>query len=164
MAIKVIPSNEEDASILVPLGILAFSTDAMNKKIFDPSKATPEQNKVHLDWRIERHKRRNHGNGKYYFKAVDEETAVVCGYSAVFSPEVDRSNVVVGVQGTEAESGEKKQEELKLPASTPKETVEFMERLEGRMKELEKEVLGEREDVWCKFSSSVHFLGEGLVS
>ena len=149
MAIEVQPSGEEDASILVPLGIRAFADDAMNQKIFDPATATAEQNKEHLEWRIERHKKRVRGVGRYYFKAIDEETGAVCGYSAVMSPEGKRGNVLEGTQG----AGTGGVEEANLPVSTPKETKDFLLAMDEKMKALKKDALGEREDVWCKSSN-----------
>jgi hypothetical protein len=156
MAIKVLPIAPEDARILVPMGFAAFATDAMNIRVFDPSNKTSAQIAEHLAWRTERFKHRSTGPGKFFFKAVDEESGAVTGSVGLYSPEATKKTPAALVPAAAQEAEE---EGLKLPASTPKETVEFFEMLEKKMEGLKKEVLGERGDFWCEFPFYYFLLG-----
>lgn len=147
MTIQILPAELSDAAILYPIGELAFAGDAMNQKILDYSKGTPEQIAEARAWRLERTKRRMDGEGKHYIKAVDSETGVIVAYAGAYTPEAAASTKLATAAMKPEATGEAK-EESKKPAIF---NAEFVAHAEKIMIETKKRVLGEKaDDVWCR--------------
>lgn len=167
MPFAILPATVDDVPEMVPVGLLGFQNDLLNRAILPLHEATPEQLEEHLTWRMARQRDRMTGEGRYFVKAVDEETGAIVGVCGIFSPEVVRQNAKEGTEASGAEvvsvpDGEAKQKPKKLEMPSILK-VELQERLEGVMKTAQGEILGEREDVWSEFLRSLFFFPFLLV-
>lgn len=137
MSIIITPATQTAALTLTKIGIAAYANDKLFN-IFLPqdeessSFSTAQQEIAYLAWRTERNRRRISGEGKHWFKAIDERGEVV-GFTGVYEPEVYNRAVEEGY----GQVSEFVNEELLAEAEWAKEV--------GREK-----YLGERKDVWCK--------------
>lgn len=156
MAITIVPATVDDAPELTRVGMLGFQDDLLNRTILPLHEATPAQLSEHLQWRVARARDRMTGPGKFYVKAVDSETGAIVGSCGIQSPEVVAKNARDGIEvsGSEVADGDEKPKKLELPSIVK---VELQERLDGVMKEAQREILGQREDVWSRFSSVIVF-------
>lgn len=138
MTIDIVPATPEDASTLVPIGLLAFSKDPLNRAIEKYADLTPAQRSEHLQWRIGRSKLRMTGPRKHWFKAIDSETGNLVGYTGAAAPEKEeqpKTTTSILEHLTEA------------PATIDRELAAAAER---ELEEVKKRNVGDRKDLWCK--------------
>lgn len=137
MSITVTPATPTDALTLTKIGLAAYANDKLFN-IFLPqdeesrSLSVPQQEIAYLAWRTERSRKRISGEGKYWFKAIDERGDIV-GFTGVYEPEVYNRAVEEG-NGQVSEFVDQK---LLVEAEWAKKV--------GREK-----YFGERRGVWCK--------------
>lgn len=136
MPITILPAHPTDASTLTPMGLLAFSNDPLNRRLLKLSTATPAQLAAHEQWRIKRNERRMAGPGKFWFKAVDDESGEVLGFTGALAP------------GQEGAAAGLLKDDGEVPEVMDRDWMRVWEEgLEG----LKGECLGERSDYWCEF-------------
>jgi len=133
MSINIQPCKPGDAEDMIIAGEAAFADDDLNNAIFNPRNGTPEEVAEYRAWRIARSRQRQSGEGKFYFKAVDESNGRIVGYVGLFTPSVD-----IGAQ----------QPSAARPACM---NVEFEKATMERLDAVEKKWIGDRKDVWCMF-------------
>lgn len=177
MPITILPATSDDVPQMTHVGLLAFQDDLLNRAIIPLHKATPEQLEEHWAWRQARMVQRMTGPGRFFYKAVDEESGNVVGNCAIFAPEIvvenrgkqtaefageytddqkpkteptDDTNHDPNLKGGEEGQGEKATEQPQQAKLELPSIVQkdLMERLTKIMDAAQKECLGEREDVW----------------
>ena len=131
MSISIQPAVIEDADEMLDVGIAAFAGDLMNMAIFNLDNATPEELAEHSQWRTSMTRLRISGQGKHWFKAIDEASGKIVGFTGLYSPDADTSNL----------------------ASLPKPkciNVEVYNEIISTLEAAKKELMGNRQDYWCK--------------
>jgi hypothetical protein len=138
MSITIKPCTLDDAEAMIETGEAAFAEDALNNLIFNAREATPEQRQEYKKWRVATTKQRLTGEGKHYFKAVDESNGRLVGYVGLFNPSID-----VAAQST-----------VPKPAFVNPDTDEVMKQLQA----VDKKWVGDRKDVWCESNLSEEYV------
>ncbi|KAK5172677.1 uncharacterized protein LTR77_002797 [Saxophila tyrrhenica] len=146
MPITIEPCKYDDAETMIITGEAAFAEDALNNAIFDPKQGTPEEAFEYRNWRITITKQRLSGEGKYYFKAMDDSNGRLVGYIGLVDPKVD----------------------IHAQSKAPHPdfvNMEFFERVHERIEEAKRKWVGGREDVWYVASMCVHpdYQGQGIA-
>jgi hypothetical protein len=129
--IEIVAATEQHAQEFARLDIVANAHD----EIFiyacpHDRNATPAQQSEHLRWRTERMGNCMQSAGTYWFRAVDVQTGRTVGVTGVLAPRCDTSGWIH--EPTEAIDGEK------------------FAQCEQLIEKKRTELLGNREDVWCK--------------
>ena len=126
-------ATEQQAEEFARLDIVANAHDEMFIYACPHDRnATPAQQSEHLRWRTQRMGNRMQPAGTYWFRAVDVQTGRTVGVIGALAPGCDKSGWTH--QPTEAIDGEK------------------FEQCAQFIGEKRIELLGDREDVWCKSS------------
>jgi hypothetical protein len=131
MTISILSCKFEDARELFMVGEKAFSNDLLAIAVFDRSTASAEKLAEYRAWRVGRTQMRLSGQGKHYFKAVDDSTGRIVGYMGMLDPSVDVS----------AQSP--------LPP-TDCINVEVEAKMRMELAEVHHKWVGDRKDIWCK--------------
>ena len=131
--IRILAATEHHAEDFARLTILANAQDKMFSYICRSDRnATLTQQSEHLRWRTERIRNRMLSAGTYWFRAVDVKTGDTVGIAGVIAPHCDKS-------GWTDESSD----------TVDKQAFEECAQIIAQKR---KELLDDREDVWCELS------------
>ena len=133
MAISILPATLEDADEMIEVSMAAFAKDRLSIAHNRLDRASPDQLAVWRRWRYVMMKVRMDGEGKYWFKAVDDTTGSIVGYAGLYAPGA------APVAATMAS--------LPLPIFM---NQEIEEDLRAMQKSAKAKHLDDRDDVWCK--------------
>jgi hypothetical protein len=131
--ISIVPCRIEDAEEMEPVGTAAFATDPVNQAIFDVTTANEDDLADYRAWRMQLNRERMKGDGKYYFKAIDDDTGKIIGYIGIFDASVDIAS----------------QAQFPRPACI---NVEAEKRIKEQLHEAEEKWMNSQERMWCKLS------------
>jgi hypothetical protein len=131
--ISIVPCRMEDVEEMEPVGTAAFATDPVNQAIFDVTTANEDDLADYRAWRVQLNRERMKGDGKYYFKAVDDATGKMIGYIGIFDPSVDIAA----------------QAQFPRPACI---NVEAEKSLKDQLHEAEERWMNSQERMWCKLA------------
>lgn len=135
MAIAIHPASEADAAEFTPVGMAAFKDDPLHSSLDGPEELTAAQTAEHIEWRTARVKERMAGENVHYFKAVDEATGAIVGYSGWFGPTHTK--------------GLTNDEDLLTGLPTYMDRG-VMEQIDRSIAQAKQELMSDRSDYWCK--------------
>lgn len=135
MTISILRADVSDAASTIDVGMRAFEDNALSQLTMNLHTATPEQVQHWREWRTDMAKMRIDGPGRYYFKAVDDDTGEMLGFTGIYAPEVYNAEA---------------------PGHAPTPAPDWINHeaeneFRTAQTAMSRKHLGERKDVWCQW-------------